>query len=452
MGVFAVEQGMPHVSFVAMSGFRVREREMIALGMALPGLAARAGAIAALPALGLLTLAALTPEPWTVSYHDPAAVDDALISGLLAERPTLVAISALTASITEAYRLAEALRGHGVQVVIGGLHVTACPEEAAMHAGCAVVGDGEPVWPEVLRDAQAGSLRPVYRAGRVFDLGEAPVPRFDLLGRAARPRYTLQTSRGCPLACEFCGASRLLGRFREKPVANIERELASIVSMDRRATVELADDNTFAGGRDACELLGALERSGVRYFTEGDWRIGERPEVLGRLAPSGCVQMLVGIESLALRYRGMGAKAAELRRVIDACDRIQQHGVSVIACFIVGADGEDEESIGALGEFLIDAPFADVQLTLQTPFPGTALRSRLEREGRLLPDRGWESCTLFDVTYRPDRMTPDGLERTFRNLVKMVFAPEPTHRRAEIRKAVWARRGAGRSEGEPVCM
>ncbi|CAG1010628.1 Bacteriochlorophyllide d C-12(1)-methyltransferase [Phycisphaerales bacterium] len=430
-----------HISLVALSGFRVREPEMIALGMQLPGLAARAGAVAALPALGLLTLAAFTPGHWSTSYHDPAVVDDALIARILDEKPTLVAISALTASITEAYRLSETLRAHGVRTAIGGLHATACPGEAALHADAVVVGDGEPVWRDLLTDSESNTLRPLYRAPRTFDLADAPVPRFDLLGDKERPRFTLQTSRGCPLACEFCGASRLLGKFREKPVANVARELAAIKALDRRATIELADDNTFAGGRDAVDLLAQFERAGVRYFTEGDWRIGERPEVLSRLAASGCVQILVGIESLALRYRGMGAKGAQLSRVIDACERIQQHGVAVIACFILGAEGEDEESMGQLGEFLLDAPFADIQLTLQTPFPGTALRTRLQREGRLLPDRGWESCTLFDVTYRPDRMTPDALESAFRNLIRMVFAHGPTQRRMELRRAIWARRG-----------
>src|SRR3954468_9059470 len=115
---------MPHLALIAMSGFRVREHEMLALGMKLPGLAARAGAIGALPALGLLTLAALTPDNWSVSYHEstPAttdAPDPSLLAEVLAQRPTLVAISALTASILDAYALAAVLRAEGIGVAIG---------------------------------------------------------------------------------------------------------------------------------------------------------------------------------------------------------------------------------------------------------------------------------------------------------------------------------------------
>lgn len=431
---------MSRVAFVAMSGFRVREQEMLALGMALPGLAARAGAVGALPSLGLLTLAGMTPGEWGVSYHEAATVDEGLVDAIVRERPTLAAISALTASIEEAYRLGDMLRAEGVLVVMGGLHVTMCPREALGHADGVVVGDGEPVWREVLADAQRGVLRGVYRAPAPFDLGAASTPRFDLLGKRARPRYTLQTSRGCPLACEFCGASRLLGPFREKPASFVEAELAAITALDPRACIELADDNTFAGKRPAKELLGVLERSGVRYFTEADWRIGERPEIVERLAASGCVQVLMGIESLSHEYHGMGAKRAAPARMMESVERLQEAGVAVIGCFVVGADTDDLASIHALGEWLLEAPFADVQITLQTPFPGTALRRRLEAEGRLLPGRGWGSCTLFDLTYQPARMSVQELERAFRSVVGLVFSPGASARRDEVRRRVWGNR------------
>lgn len=432
---------MPHAALVAMSGFRVREREMLELGMTLPGLQQRASAIASLPALGLLTLAALTPDHWTVSYHEAPAASDELLHEVVSTRPRIVAISALTASILEAYALAAKLRALGITVIIGGLHATACPDEAMRQADAVVIGDGEPVWQRLLRDVEEGSLAPTYRASAPFDLAHAPAPRLDLLGAKSRPRYTLQTARGCPLACDFCAASRMLGPFRTKPAVNIERELSAITALHPRATIELADDNTFARREPRLDMLDALARSGVRYFTECDWRLGEHPELLQHLAASGCVQVLVGIESLIHPHRGMGAKRAPLPRIMDAVHAIQDAGVAVIGCFIVGADGEDHESIQLLGEFLLDAPFADIQLTLQTPFPGSALHERLKAAGRLLPDRNWSSYTLFDATYLPDRLTVPELERAFHNLIRYTFADAPTHRRNEIRRTIWARRG-----------
>jgi radical SAM superfamily enzyme YgiQ (UPF0313 family) len=201
--------------------------------------------------------------------------------------------------------------------------------------------------------------------------------------------------------------------------------------------VELADDNTFAGEGDFDPLLDLLQQSGARWFTESDWRIGERPELLARLAPSGCRQVLVGIESLVFRYPGQGQKQAELARMMDAVRAIQEAGVVVNGCLIVGADGETRGSLDRLIGFVLDSPLAEVQITVQTPYPGTGLYRRLRREGRLLPDRGWSNYTLFDVTYRPDRMTVEELESGFRHVLAQVYSADAAHRRAELRRRIW---------------
>jgi radical SAM superfamily enzyme YgiQ (UPF0313 family) len=428
---------MPHVAFVPFTGFRLREQEMLALGMSLPGLQQRAAAIAQLPALGLLTLAGMTPSHWSCSYHETPRWDESFAEEVLAERPTLVAVSALTASIGEAYRFSSYLRSRNTHVVLGGLHATVCPDEGRQFVDAVVVGEGEGVWQQVLIDAENSALRPLYRSADSFDLALSPMPRFELLGTLPRPRFTVQTQRGCPFACDFCGASRLLGVFREKPLANLQRELAAIQKVAIRPVVELADDNTFAGARPVEPLFAAFAETGIRYFTEADWRVGERPDVLRGLAASGCVQILVGIESLVFRHAGMGAKAADLARVMDAVRAIQDAGVAVLGCCIVGCDGETRYSLDRLARFLLDSPLADVQLTLQTPFPGTALHRRLHQEGRLLADRSWSHYTLFDVTYQPDQMSVAELERGFRHLVTQVFAAAPTARRQAIRKQVW---------------
>jgi len=427
---------MPHLALVPLTGFRVREREMLELGMALPGLHSRRAALGALPALGLLTLAGLTPDHWTIAYHPAPTCDEELIETLVAQRPRLVAISALTASIDEAYRLSQSLRRRGVRTVLGGLHATVCLDEAAQHCDAVVVGEGEPVWRELLADAEAGSLKPVYRAAQHRTEPSWPLPRFDLLG-GNPARFTLQTQRGCPLACEFCGASRLLGRFREKPADAVRQELAAIRAIDPSPVIELADDNTFAGGGDAEPLLAALQESGARWFTESDWRLGERPEVLARLAAAGCVQVLVGIESLVFRYPGMGRKQSDMNRIMDAVLAIQAAGVAVNGCFIVGADGETHQSLGRLTQFILDSPLADVQVTLQTPFPGTALHRRLKDEGRLLHQRGWAYYTLFDVTFLPDVLTVDELENAFAGVLRAVYSVEATARRTAIRRNIW---------------
>lgn len=425
---------MPHITFVPLTGFRVREPEMLELGMSLPGFRRRAQAIAELPALGLLTLAGMTPEPWTSSYFGVERCNEAALDLILRDRPELVAISALTASIDEAYSLCGRLRENGIATVIGGLHASACPDEAEQHADAVVVGRGELVWPQLLNDALIHSLQRRYVAP-FGDRPKWPVPRFKLLGQQP-PRMTLQTQAGCPLACGFCGASRLLGRFAEKPIEFIRQELAAIQDIQPRPLIELADDNTFAGSRNVDELFDALEESNAKWFTEADWRMGERPEILSRLATAGCVQVLTGIESLVFRYPGMGEKQAGMDRIMKAVSAIQEAGVAVNGCFIVGADGETQQSLDAVTEFILNSPFAEVQVTLQTPFPGTALYRSLADEGRLLTERGWSAYSLFDVTYHPDLMSVEQLETGFREVLMKVFSADATRRRNRIRRDI----------------
>jgi radical SAM superfamily enzyme YgiQ (UPF0313 family) len=125
--------------------------------MTLPGLRARADAIARLPALGLLTLAGMSPPHWTCSYHDEPA-SEGPIEKVIQERPTLVAVSALTASVEEAYRFSADLRHARIPVVLGGLHATPYPDEARQHCDAVVIGNGESAWPIVLADAEAKRL------------------------------------------------------------------------------------------------------------------------------------------------------------------------------------------------------------------------------------------------------------------------------------------------------
>lgn len=433
---------MPHVAFVPFTGLRVREREMLALGMSLPGLRTRAEALAGLPALGLLTLAGMTPRHWTCSYH-PSSETESLREDVLKTDPDLIAVSALTASVLEAYEFCEALRTKEIPTVIGGIHATVLPDEAGKHATSVCVGDGESSWIQVLSDAEQGTMKSVYRPKKPFDLADSPTPRFNLLRNKNPPRtpqrWTIQTQRGCPWACEFCGASRLLGPARFKPIEKIAQELAVIGELDPTPWVELADDNTLAGRSDPLQMLGQIEAAGIKYFTESDWRIGEDPSIVKALANSGCVQVLVGIESLTFQYPGMGRKQPELDRVDNAIEALQDAGIVVNGCFIVGADGETDDSLDAMATFINQTSLAEVQITLQTPFPGTGLYRRMEQSGRLLADRDWSYYTLFDVVFQPDTMKVAQLETGFRRVMSQVFSTESSAKRASLRRRIWKR-------------
>ena len=192
------------IGFIAMSGVRANNPEVAKAGLTFPGVLERGRVIASLPSLSLLTLAGLTPaSEFDVEYHEVRHLTEGLH---LPQHFDLVAISTLSAQAFDAYNIARRFRDSGVPVIMGGLHVTACPDEALQHCTSVVIGEGEPLWPRVLEDFCANRLQPRYQAGEEeeFDFTDAPMPRFDLLDIRKYNRLTVQTCRGCPHDCEFC--------------------------------------------------------------------------------------------------------------------------------------------------------------------------------------------------------------------------------------------------------
>ena len=178
------------IGFIAMSGLRLCDVELLNLGLTFPGVSRRKNAIEALPSLGLLTLAGMTPPHIAVEYLEVRDVN----LGELPRDFDAVAISTLTATAGEAYRLAARFKSIGTKVILGGLHVSALPEESRRHADAIVIGEGESTWPRIVRDLEMGKLDTLYD-GRLkpFDLAHSPVPRFELLAPDRYPRFTVQT-------------------------------------------------------------------------------------------------------------------------------------------------------------------------------------------------------------------------------------------------------------------
>lgn len=427
------------IAFIAMSGIRACDQELLRLGLTLPGFVERSKTIASLPSLGLLTLAGMTPPEHQASYIEVADIRE------LKDLPggfDLVVISSFTAQIREGYELARRYVAAGVPVVMGGLHVTSLPHEANEAGASAVVGEGEVVWREVLRDAAAGTLKPLYDArGREFDLADAPMPAFELLDIERYNRITVQTSRGCPWRCSFCASSILLtGRYKQKPQEKVLAEIDAIRALWPRPFIEFADDNAFVNRAWWKQFLPELRRRRVKWFAETDISVAQDDELLAMMRDAGCAQVLIGLESpvtagldgVELRRNWKLGKAPHYR---EAVRRIQSHGIRVNACFVLGLDGHDASVFDEVYQFAAEvAPF-DVQVTVPTAFPGTPLYAQLKAEGRLLEETAWEKCTLFDVNFRPAHMSVEELQQGFRDLVVKLYSDAFTaYRRDEFRR------------------
>lgn len=437
-----------NIGLIAMSGIRCHDAELLSLGLTLPGFVERSKTIASLPSLGLLTLAGMTPLEHRVTYLE---VPDLRIAEVLPDGFDLVAISSYTAQVDEAYELADRYRATGVPVVLGGPHVSVLPEEAVAH-GTVVVGHGELHWRHVVADAAAGRLAPVYGSlDEVFDLAAAPVPAFELLDISRYNRLTIQTSRGCPHRCEFCAGSVLFcRRYAQKPMAKVLAELDRVLAIWPRPFVELADDNSFVNRDYWLELLPEIARRRIRWFTETDIAVGQDDRLLEALRASGCAEVLIGLESpIADGLDGVETrgnwKLSRLPHYREALRNIQGHGIRVNGCFVLGLDGQGPDIFDRVREFVAEADLFDVQVTVLTPFPGTPLRARLAREGRLLARDDWRRCTLFDVAFQPRAMSPDQLREGLRNLGVDLYSEAWTRRRrARFRRSA-GRRVSGRT-------
>lgn len=444
------------IGLLAMSGVRVQDQKLLELGLTLPAFVERGKVVASLPSLGLLYLAAVTPDGHEVVYLEAEAdgSEPEAIYGC-----DLVAISSFTAQIKEAYNIADRLRRTGVIVALGGLHVTALPEEAALHADHVVSGEGEIVWPQVVAAAGRGERNNPGRIWNAKDyppvhLQTLPVPRYELLKGRQYNRFTVQTSRGCPWRCEFCASNVMLGLpYRKRPVDAVIGDIERIISLYDHPFIEFADDNTFVDKRWGLELCRRLKPLKVKWFTETDISIADDQALLEAIAQAGCRQVLIGLESpTAEALDGLEQKTnfkkQRFARYREAIKMIQSYGITVNGCFILGLDDHGPDVFDAVYRFVEETMLYEVQITILTPFPGTPLYRRFRSEGRLLEAEAWERCTLFDVNYRPAKMTADELRQGMYSLTSRLYADDfvATRRRHFFKNLRAARQGLDSAE------
>lgn len=368
--------------------------------------------------LTLTTLAALAADPdveWKIvdGSVDPIPLD---------ERADLVGISVITGNAFRAYELADHYRRRGIPVVLGGVHVTILPDEAAPHADAIVVGLAERQWPRLLADFKAGRMQRLYREADYPDdfLAGVPPARRDLQRRSGYMMpNTVYATRGCTRTCDFCATPAAVPRYLKRPVADVIRDVRSLEGRYLCFNdVSLIDDVDYAR-----ELFTALVPLKKRWGGLTTVEVARHPDLLDLMRRSGCAYLLLGFESvnqnnLRSIYKGFN-KVACYREVVDA---LHAHGISVQGCFVLGLDEDDAgvfpATLQQVQEMRLDIP----RYSIYTPYPGTLLFQRLREEGRILT-YNWDNYDTMHVVFQPKRMSPeqlyDGFKWTYRETFRL---------------------------------
>jgi radical SAM superfamily enzyme YgiQ (UPF0313 family) len=362
--------------------------------------------------LTLPYLAALTPRGWDVTL-----IDEQLNDVDYNASADVVAISCWTMNSLRAYDIADRFRERGVKVIMGGPHTFFHEEEAASHCDAVGVGEGEAIWPLMLKDAVAGRLKKFYRANRLHDLKLLPLPRYELLNMKQFGffrTFSVQASRGCPFQCEFCSERLYLGdAYRYRPVEEVIEEIKFVRSKD----ILFADSNFAGNMAHAMEIMEALIPLHVRWSALWSAHLCKNDAFMDLAQKSGLLHLNIGMESIDPKtLASMNKRANKVIEYKQILDGLRRRGISYSLNFIFGWDTETELVFPATFKFLMDNKVPAAYFNILTPDKGTRLYDRMKEERRMydIDNMGrWPGDKCY---IKPKNFTPETLERGVRDL------------------------------------
>lgn len=377
------------------------------------------------PSLALTSLAGATPDNWTVDYFD-----ENLLQGPPPHRPfpRVVGITVHLTFARRAYELARWYRQRGALVVLGGLHVTSCPEEVAPHADALVIGEGVQVWETLLRDVERGRLKREYHGSFRRPYAFDPPPRRSILPRDGFLTTTsIIATRGCRNRCDFCylSTSGLLVPYQDRRVDQVVEEIVA----DGQPYVVFTDNNLGTRPdylRALCRALRPLE---IIWSAAVTLDVTNDPELIREMALAGCTGVFVGFESLTDENLEAAGKATPRAR--DYAERVRllhDHGIQVNGSFVLGFDQDGPEVFEKTVEWIEENRLECATFHILTPYPGTPLFERMEQEGRIR-HRDWNRYDTAHVVFTPRRMSVEQLEAGYAWCYRRLFSTASIWRR-----------------------
>lgn len=367
------------------------------------------------PSLTLKQLAALTPPD-----HSVEVVDERFAPLNFHRDYDVVGISSLTYNAVRGYDIAATFKKQGATVVFGGYHASLLPQEAKQHADSVVIGEAELTWPKLLSDIEHHRLQEFYRPDRLVSPEEIPPARHDI-GSYNPLIEPIQASRGCPTGCEFCAMQIVEGsRFRGRPVDQLVEEIKSI----RKRYLFFADASLTINPSYSKSLFTAMKE--VNKYAEcfGNINVLSRDdEFLSRACDAGIFNWYVGIESISQENIDAAGKGTnKVDSYATAIKKIKDHGMMVTGFFMFGFDFDTVESFQKTLQVIYELGFDEVSFSIVTPYPGTRLFERYDREGRIVC-RDWSQYDEGHVNYRLERLTNDELLEGIKMMALDYYSP-----------------------------
>jgi len=338
--------------------------------------------------LAIPTLVSLTK-----GHHEIRIFDENIEKIDYSWKADIAGITVRTMFATRAYTISETYRKHGVKTVLGGIHPSMSPEEALQYCDTVVIGEAEEVWQRLLQDAENDSLQRVYNADRLANLASFPIANRSLLSKHSYLSDIIQTSKGCPFDCEFCSVHAFDGqRIRSRTIEQVIQDVQNLNSTSdkykKKHSVFIADDNIIANKQFAKDLFIALKPHNLNWMCQASINISQEDELLELMRESGCGAIFIGFESISTEnLRAMHKNVNQRYDYYEAVKKIQSYGILVHSSFIVGYDFDSPASFSELIDFIQESNLLMPLINILTPFPGTMLFNRLEKEGRIRHSR-----------------------------------------------------------------
>lgn len=359
------------------------------------------------PPLGLATLAAyLSPD-------DEIDLQDQHVETLnLNDNPDLVIIQVYITNAYRAYKIAEHYKKQGAYVLLGGLHVTSLPEEAAPHADTIFLGPGEETFPQFLKDFKNKTPKKVYSSS-VRTLEKIPPIRRDLIKRS---RYLVPNSivvtRGCPHHCNFCYKDAFFEGGRSFYTQIVDDALAEIDRLQGRHLYFL-DDHLLGNAKFANELFEGMK--GMNRVFQGAATVDSvlRGNLIEKAAEAGLRSLFVGFETFSPANLKQSNKKQNLEKdYVKAVNRLHSLGIMINGSFVFGLDEDDKDVFKRTVDWGVENSITTSTYHVLTPYPGTRLFKDMEQQGRILT-KNWDLYDTRNVVYQTTNLTADELKNGY---------------------------------------